>query len=218
MSPITQALIPILALILAGFVIQRSNFLPATFWPSAEKLTYFLLMPAILIHSIANKQMADLPWFGMLVTVEGAVIVSAVLIISWWRFNRHIDGPGFTSAFQGAVRFNSFVALALAEKLFGAEGLFLAALGAGFMILLINVLCVSAFSVAVNEGRSIRPAAVLADLARNPLIIACVIGVSLNVSGLKLPQEIDGVLVLAGKAAFPIGLMAVGRHIVRVAW
>jgi len=210
MTPITQALIPILALILAGFVIQRSNFLPATFWPSAEKLTYFLLMPAILIHSIANKQMADLPWFGMLVTVEGAVIVSAVLIISWWRFNRHIDGPGFTSAFQGAVRFNSFVALALAEKLFGAEGLFLAALGAGFMILLINVLCVSAFSVAVNEGRSIRPAAVLADLARNPLIIACVIGVSLNVSGLKLPQEIDGVLVLAGKAAFPIGLMAVG--------
>ncbi|MEI7818170.1 MAG: AEC family transporter [Desulfuromonadales bacterium] len=210
MTSITDALIPVLALILAGFVIQRTNFLPPSFWPSAEKLTYFLLMPATLIHNMAGKQIGTLPWLKILLTVEGAVLSSALLVTLWWFANRRMGGPAFTSLFQGGVRFNTFVALALAENLFGKDGLFLAAMGAGFMIILINVLCVSAFSLAVNNGTGMSFKRLLTDLLRNPLIIGCVIGVGLNASGLKLPLAIDGILALGGKAAFPVGLMAVG--------
>lgn len=209
MATIIDSLFPVLALIVAGFIIQRTNFLPATFWPSAEKLTYFLLMPAILIHSLANKKIDSLPWFKILLVVEGTVIASAVLITVWWLFNRQISGETFTSLFQGGVRFNSFVAFALAENMFGREGLLITAMAAGFMIILINVLCVSAFSLTVNKG-TVNIKAVFADLVKNPLIIACVIGVGLNASGLKIPAAIDGVLLLGGKAAFPVGLMAVG--------
>jgi len=210
MNSITDALIPVLALILVGFLIQRTNFLPQTFWPSAEKLTYFLLMPATLIHSLAGKQIGSLPWLKILLSVEGAILASAVLVTLWWLTHRRMSGPAFTSLFQGGVRFNTFVALALAENLFGRDGLFLAAMGAGFMIILINVLCVSAFSLAVTNGKRVDPKRFLIDLLRNPLIIGCVIGVGLNASGLKLPLAIDGILLLGGKAAFPVGLMAVG--------
>jgi len=210
MTTIADALIPVLALILVGFVIQRTTFLPPSFWPSAEKLTYFLLMPATLIHSLAGKKIGTLPWLKILLTVEGAVLASALLVTLWWLANRRMGGPAFTSLFQGGVRFNTFVALALAENLFGRDGLFLAALGAGFMILLVNVLCVSVFSVAVNHGRGMDLKRLGADLLRNPLIIGCVVGVGLNAAGLKLPVAIDGILALGGKAAFPVGLMAVG--------
>ena len=210
MNSITDALIPVLALILTGFLIQRTNFLPQTFWPSAEKLTYFLLMPATLIHNLAGKQIGTLPWLKILLSVEGAVLASAALVTLWWLANRHMSGPAFTSLFQGGVRFNTFVALALAENLFGRDGLFLAAMGAGFMIILINVLCVSAFSLAVTNGKPVEPKQFMVDLIRNPLIIGCVIGVGLNAAGLKLPPAVDGFLALGGKAAFPVGLMAVG--------
>ena len=210
MASITDALIPVLALILTGFIIQRTNFLPPSFWPSAEKLTYFLLMPATLIHSLAGKRIGSLPWLKILLTVEGALLVSALLVTLWWLANRQMSGPAFTSLFQGGVRFNTFVALALAENLFGPDGLFLAALGAGFMILLINVLCVSVFSMAVSDGGGIRLKGIGSDLLRNPLIIGCVVGVGLNASGIKLPIAMDGILALGGKAAFPVGLMAVG--------
>jgi len=206
---IINSLFPVLALIVTGFIIQRSNFLPSTFWPSAERLTYFLLMPAILIHSLANKKMDSLPWLNVLLTVEGTVIVSAALVTIWWLLNRKISGETFTSLFQGGVRFNSFVAFALAENLYGRDGLLIAALAAGFMIILINILCVAAFSLTVHKG-PINMKRVFGDLIKNPLIIACVIGVGLNVTGLKIPSAIDGVLLLGGKAAFPIGLMAVG--------
>jgi len=210
MGSITNALIPVLAMILVGFIIQRTNFLPPTFWPSAEKLTYFLLMPATLIHNMAGKQIGSLPWLKILLTVEGAIMASAALVTLWWLVNRHMGGRAFTSLFQGGVRFNTFVALALAENLFGIDGLFLAAMGAGFMIILINVLCVSVFSLAVADGKGIDLKRLLTDLLRNPLIIGCVIGVGLNASGFKLPLAIDGILALGGKAAFPVGLMAVG--------
>ncbi len=210
MSSISNALIPVLALILIGFIIQRTGFLPPAFWPSAEKLTYFLLMPATLIHNLAGKQIGSLPWLKILLTVEGAVLTSAILVTLWWFANRSMKAPVFTSLFQGGVRFNTFVALALAENLFGVDGLFLAALGAGFMIILINVLCVSAFSLAVHNGTGPDFKRLSIDLLRNPLIIGCVIGVGLNVSGMKLPVAIDGILALGGKAAFPVGLMAVG--------
>lgn len=210
MVTIANALTPVLALILVGFVIQRSNFLPGSFWPGAEKLTYFLLMPATLIHSLAGKDIGSLPWLEMLMTVEGAVLASALIVLLWRLADRRMNGPVFTSLFQGGVRFNTFVALALAENLFGKEGLFLAALGAGFMIVLINVLCVSAFSLAVNHSGRIDWKRLGSDLLRNPLIIGCVIGIGLNGSGLEIPSAIDGTLALAGKAAFPVGLMAVG--------
>ncbi|OGU15121.1 MAG: hypothetical protein A2076_14195, partial [Geobacteraceae bacterium GWC2_53_11] len=210
MTSIMNALIPVLALIAVGFVIQRTGFLPPAFWPSAEKLTYFLLMPATLIHNLAGKKIGALPWLKILFTVEGAVLASALLITLWWLANRRMGGAAFTSLFQGGVRFNTFVALALAENLFGRDGLFLAAMGAGFMIILINVLCVSAFSLAVNTGAKVDLKRLGGDLLRNPLIIGCVVGVGINASGVMLPTAIDGILALGGKAAFPVGLMAVG--------
>lgn len=209
MSLIGNALFPVLAMILCGFLLRRIDFLPASFWPGAEKLTYFLLMPAMLISSLANKKMGELPWVQLMLTVEVTVLASALLVTLWWFANRRMDGATFTSLFQGGVRFNTFVALALAEGLFGREGLLVAALGAGFMILLINVLCVAAFSMANGrEGLKVRK--MMADLVKNPLIIGCVVGVGLNAAGMKLPMAVDSVLTLAGKAAFPLGLMAVG--------
>ncbi len=210
MATIINALTPVLSLILVGFLIRRSEFLPSSFWPSAERLTYFLLMPAALIHSLAGKKIGTLPWLNILLTVEGVIVASALLVVIWGAANRRMGGGVFTSLFQGGVRFNTFVALALAESLFGKDGLFLAALGAGFMIVLINVLCVSAFSLTVGSGAGIDFKRLVRDLTRNPLIIACVAGIALNASGLKLPAALDGTLLLAGKAAFPLGLMAVG--------
>lgn len=209
MTAIINALTPVLALITVGFLIKRSDFVPSSFWPSAEKLTYYLLMPATLINSLAGKEIGSTPWFNMLLTVGGAVLASVLFVTLGWLSYRRMGGPVFTSLFQGGVRFNTFVALALAENLFGKEGLFLASLGAGFMILMVNVLTVTAFSLAVGTA-PLDLKQVVRDLVRNPLIWGCILGIGVNLSGVKLPVALNGSLALLGKAAFPVGLLAVG--------
>ncbi len=209
MTVIINAITPIFFLIICGFVLKRSGFLQDGFWQSAEKLTYFILMPALLIYSLANKDISNLPWQQMLLTVEGTVLVSAALVSLWWLFQRQRGGALFTSVFQGGVRFNTYIALAVGEALFGTKGLLLAAMGAGFMIPLINVLCISAFSLTVVKTR-ISVWSFIRSLITNPLILGCLIGGTLNLTGIGLFTALDGTLSLAGKAALPIGLMAVG--------
>lgn len=210
MQAILDALLPVLGMIVAGFLIQRTSFLPPAFWPAAEKLTYYLLFPALLITNIANRSFTAIPWVGIFLTVEGTVLAGALMVTLWWMTHRSMTGPVFTSLFQGGVRFNTFAALAISENLFGGEGLFAAAVASGFMIVLINVLCVGAFSLAVPREGGISPRKVLVDLMKNPLIIGCLVGVTLSLSGVKLPVAVDRLLGIAGRGAFPLGLMAVG--------
>jgi predicted permease len=82
-------------------------------------------------------------------------------------------------------------------------------MGAGFMIPLINLLCVSAFSLTI-AGAKMSLGVFIRNLATNPLILGCLIGGCLNISSIGLHPGLDGTLALAGKAAFPLGLMAVG--------
>ncbi len=55
------------------------------------------------------------------------------------------SGASFSSVVQGAVRFNTYVYLALITAIFGDEGIALAALLITFAIPLINVICITIF-------------------------------------------------------------------------
>lgn len=210
MLSIVNALIPVLSLMAIGMLIRRSQFVADPFWPAVEKLTYYLFMPALLIHSLAQKEIGSLPWLPLLLALYGTILISAALLTLWWFLRGRADGGAvFTSVFQGGIRFNTFVALAVAEALFGLDGLLIAAIGAGFIIPLINVLCVTAFSLTVNRSQ-VSVGGVVLSLVTNPLIVGCMVGGLLNGSGVGLPEPFGGPLRLLGKAAIPLGLMAVG--------
>jgi len=206
---IASALIPILLTILLGYAIKRSQMLPQDFWAGAESLTYYILTPALLISILANRSMSDIPWLNILIAVMAVVLISAVVIILYQRLAKPFSPATFTSVFQGGVRYNTFIALALVNSLYGDEGLSYAALATTAMIILINVLCVSAFAVSLgNQGIKLIP--VLKQIVTNPLIIGAAFGIMLNISGIGLHQIMIDSLDLFGRAAFPIGLMLVG--------
>src|SRR4051812_50219631 len=48
---ILLALAPAAGLIALGWWLRRARFLPDAFWPGAERLAYFILLPALLVHS-----------------------------------------------------------------------------------------------------------------------------------------------------------------------
>jgi len=104
------------------------------------KLTYFVLFPALLICTPGSQTLAGTPWPAMLVVVTGTLITSAVVLILLHRIRASENSATFTSAFQGGVRFNTYIALALAQGLFGSEGLAFGSVAVGFMIVLINLL------------------------------------------------------------------------------
>ena len=56
MEQIFSALIPVFALILIGFFFKKIRFPSHEFWPMADKLTYFILMPTLLIFELSKAK------------------------------------------------------------------------------------------------------------------------------------------------------------------
>ena len=69
MSSFAAALAPVLVLIVVGFGLKRAAFLPDETWPGMEKLTYFVLFPALLVGTLGNQSLGGVPWPEMLAVV-----------------------------------------------------------------------------------------------------------------------------------------------------
>lgn len=207
MQPIIIALWPVFALLLLGFLARRSGFPGEGFWQPAEKATYYVLFPALLVERLASAQLAGADSIRLAALVVVVLVVAALLCCVCKPLLR-LTAPAFTSFFQGSVRFNTYVALAVTAALHGSEGIVLAAVVTAVMIPLLNLFSVLAFALTSEQAFS--PRQLLMTLAGNPLILACLLGIALSLSGVVLPLGMSSVLELLGRMALPLGLLAVG--------
>jgi predicted permease len=195
-------LLPDFLLIVLGFVLCRHTPLNRPLWDGVERLVYHLLFPVLLFHSILRHPMQLgelLPLAAGGLGVVGAGIVLAQLVGRW----PGVDARLHASGAQVAFRFNSYVALALADRLAGTQGLAWMALLMAVCVPLANVGAV--WPLARQGGQGF-----VRELVRNPLIIATVSGLAANLLGLRLPEIASTTLARLGGAALPLGLMAVG--------
>lgn len=195
-------LLPDFALIACGYLICRHTPLDRPVWDAVERLVYYLLFPALLFNAIVRNPLnpgQDLQFggAGLLVVAVGAALALALGRLPGVDARLHASGA------QTAFRFNSYVGLALAERLAGAQGLAWQALLVALCVPLCNIAAV--WPLARHGGHGF-----LRELARNPLILATGAGLLANLAGLKLPELASITLSRVGGAALPLGLMAVG--------
>jgi hypothetical protein len=195
-------LLPDFALIVLGWLICRHTPLNRPVWDGAERLVYYVLFPALLFNAILRYPLAlgsslPLAASGLAVVVVG--VVAAYALHAWPGVDTRLHASGAQTAF----RFNSYVALAMAERLEGTPGVAWMALIMSVCIPVCNVAAV--WPLARHGGQGY-----LRELARNPLILATVSGLLCNLLGVRLPALADVTLARMGAAALPLGLMAVG--------
>ena len=195
-------LLPDFLLIAAGFLICRHTALDRPVWEAAERLVYYLLFPVLLFGAVVGHpkpvtEMAALAACGLAVAGSGIVLAYALRLVPG------VDARVHASGVQVAFRFNSYVALALAERLGGTPTVAAVAVLISVCVPLCNVAAV--WPLARHGGQGYRR-----ELVRNPLIVATVGALVANLVGLKLPEVVGTTLHRVGAAALPLGLMAVG--------
>lgn len=211
MALVMAALLPVFLLIVLGFILKRSLLRLETQWHGLERLTYYVLFPVLLVQTLVKADLTTVPVAG----VGGALLLSLLLMSLLCLALRPllarcaVDGPAFTSIFQGATRWQTYVALAVSVNLYGDTGLALASVAMVAIIPLVNVFSVSVLAhYASPEKQSVR--AILMTVVRNPLIWACVIGLTLNILHLPLPRIWHEVADALGRSALAIGLLVTG--------
>lgn len=201
-----KLLFPDFSLILCGWLVCRYTALNRTVWLQVEALVYYFLFPVLLFQSIVRSPLdvgaaSSLIVAGLLLGLAG-IGVSYLLPRMPWLGPR-LDRRDHAASAQVAFRFNSFIGLALAERLAGPQGLQLIAVLIGFCVPLFNVGAV--WPMAHQSGTHFGSA-----LLRNPLIIGTASGLAANLLGLQIPGWLEPTVSRIGATSIALGLMAAG--------
>lgn len=209
MLAVLMSLAPIAAILVLGKASASAKLLSAEGWIGLERITYFVLFPALIVSKLAVADFSDVDWRMPTVLIGAQVTLGVLSIVLGLVFGQGRDRLGVFV--QSAVRWNTFIALALAQELMGPQGLALVAVAAAAMIPTANILSVVALmqfsGTPVNFGK------LLKNLAVNPLVFACVIGLALNVTRLPIPSTLNQVLDLLAQATIALGLLTTGAAI-----
>jgi predicted permease len=212
MTAVFTALVPVFLVIALGAVLRHTLLRDRKSWDAMEELTYFVLFPALLFVTTATADLREIPAAGVGAALFLAIILLSIFLIAARPLLAQalaIDGPAFTSVFQGSVRWNTYVALAIAGSLHGAAGLALASVAIVAMVPLLNFLCVLVLAwYAAAKSPDARTVA--GQILRNPLIWSVLAGIAVNLAGLPVPSVAISFLEILGRAALVLGLLAVG--------
>lgn len=211
---ILEALTPIFAIILLGFLISRTSISSQEVWQGLERLTYYLFFPALLVSRLSqtNFEVNELLEIGYVLGF--ALFVFTILFTGLRKFIARDQGS-LSSVYQGSIRFNTYIGLACVEALYGDNGLTLAALCLVVYIPLVNVLSVISISASGGGNRWV---VVTGSVLTNPLVLACLIGMGLNFYNVEVPDQGWEIIEVLSRPALPLGLLAVGAGIHFVAF
>jgi hypothetical protein len=209
---VISALLPVFLVIALGVLLKQTLLPDRSAWDSLERLTFYVLFPALLTVTTATADLSEVPVAGVGGALFFAIIIlSAILLLFRVPISRAlgINGAAFTSIFQGTVRWNTYVALAIAGTMFGTPGLALASVAIVAMVPILNFICVLVLArYAADKAPDARATAGM--VLRNPLIWSVLAGIAINLAGVPLPGIAVSFLEILGRGALALGLLAVG--------
>ncbi|HRK24608.1 MAG TPA: AEC family transporter [Beijerinckiaceae bacterium] len=209
MPPIVETVLTVLIVTALGWALTRWSLIRQDHWEGFEHIAYQVFFPALVLHALIKADLSAVPSLAFGITLFLTIVVAAALLVLLARPIMRItgtDGPGFTSLFQGTIRWNTFMAFGLIESLYGARGLTLMAVAIAAIIPLVNVVSVLVLRRFAGGAGSFNPLYLL----RNPFIWSSLLGLAINLSGLPVPNVLVDAAGMCGKASLAGALLLVG--------
>lgn len=197
---------PIFALIVIGYITKSKLIMAPDFWKGCEKITYYLLFPALLINGLVPVDLGEN--LQVIAPIVLATLFLGIVLITLQRVFL-IEKARFTSYFQGSIRYNSYIFIGVSFALYGAKSIPFVAIIIAYMIVITNIFSVIILSIYASEKKP-DLFAILKAVAKNPLVVACIVGIILNKMPFLYPKTISSLFVFLGNAALAISLMCVG--------
>lgn len=212
---IINSIAPIFLMIILGKLLRRTDAFPELFFKGLNRFVFWIALPALLIEKTSAEQ------FDLDAVLEVFLLIAAATILTQviaWMITRLMKLPRSQagSFIQGAFRGNSaFIGLpvilyALADIDPGAQAITILVFGP--TVILFNALSVITLILYGQEHAGVAKATrtLAVELIKNPLIIACMIGLALQAGNVSLPPFASRTLVALGNASLPLALVSIG--------
>lgn len=211
---IVATIIPIFVIVALGGLIRRHGFMPAEFVGPANRLVFYVAIPAMIFQSISKSTLHE--WFHL--KVIGTTLAALVLayLAAWGlcavsRMERKLAGTFIQSSAHGNL---GYIGLAVAYYFLGDSGLAHASVVAGFLMILQNLLSVTALQAyAPKEQHKPSLAAFVLPVLANPVILAVIVGLFFSFMEIPIPLIIERSLSIVAGLALPTALLLIGASV-----
>lgn len=210
MLTIFESILPVFLLVVLGTLLKRWRLIDRDMWNGLEQLGFFVLFPCLLFTTLAKAEFSGIAAGDIAIGSIGSVTFIALLLALAWPLFRlaGVSGASFTSVFQTSTRWNAFIALAIGEKLYGTHSLALVALVATLIIIPLNFYNIAVLVWFGGGTRSLKTFAY--KIVTNPMIIGSVLGVAVNLVGIRIYDPLMQATELVADASLSLGLIMVG--------
>lgn len=209
-----STIIPIFAVIILGLFARKKGFIPEEFIGPANRLVYYLAIPAMIFSSTSKASLKT--QFDAVVLFITLTSVLVVFAAAWGMgMTKHIQraqrGTYMQASFHGNL---GYIGLAVAFYFLGNEGFVRASIIAGFIMILQNILAV--ISHQLNSGKfSVQKKKwqVVLGILLNPIILSAAAGILFSLTGFRMPTVVDRSLDILSSLALPMALLVIGASL-----
>jgi predicted permease len=205
------AILPVFAVIAAGFVLRRLNILGGNSHAELSRFVVKLALPVLLFRIMADADPATIWQPGFIVALGGSAFVTFALTIAIRR--GAVGGAaavvdGLAAGYSNAA----FIGIPLCLALLGPGGLLAASFASIIVVCVLFAIAILSIEIAVTPGANpaILAGKALLAAARNPLVFGPAIGSIFSFGHVELPVAVDRCAELLGAAASPCALVAIG--------
>ena len=217
MLPVLSVVVPVFALILAGFVAGKTGKLGPNASTEINRFVVWLALPAQLFNFTANSDWQTLWQPGFIIAFStGCFAVYIALLLYRWYQTRDWAAASFTGL-SGSYSNTGYMGIPLCLLALGDDGL------APALIATLVVVC-GLFALAIvfiEFGKQAHKpwyaiiGIVLGSLVKNPLLVSPIAGVVWSASGLQMLEPIQQFLSLLAAAASPCALVSIGLFLMQ---
>lgn len=208
---IVHTIVPIFLIVVLGWFVRKKGFLPTEFLGPANRLVYYLAIPAMIFRSLSKAPVGRHFQGGVLFATLAAAAIGYGLA---WLIcvRRRMPGARAGTFIQSAGHGNlGYIGLSVSLYFLGEDGLARASLIGGFLMILQNFLSVFALQVHSPGGSGAKsPGALAAKMLGNPVIASAMAGIFASVVGIPVPIVLQRSMDMLGGMAPPTALLLIG--------
>ncbi len=204
--------LPIFALVFAGWIARRTNALGPAATREVNRLVVYLALPALLFEIVANAAPEDIWQPGFIIAFGGGCAAILFLVIAIRSIQKVRLAESAIEALNAGYANTAYMGFPLMLSVSGEAGLKLALIASILTVCIAFAISIMLIELSLQSGGGIWRAAKKSGVAivTNPLVIAPSLGAVVLLSGWTVPSPAQTFLDLLGAAASPCALIAIG--------
>lgn len=202
--------VPVFLIVALGFVLKKMGMINDNFVSLSSKIVFTVSLPALIFSEISKTDFTQI--FSLKLIAFAYIGTLITFFFVWFISIPTLKVATDRTVFiQGSFRGNmAIIGLALIVNMYGVNNLGKASILLAFTIPIYNILSVIALTVPLRKEKHLNIIGTIAEIMKNPLILAVILSLPFSYFKITLPFIIDQTINYLAVLALPLALLGIG--------